>query len=112
VILLVRVYTPQLNNQSFGAGSINPRVAIGAVIIKHLCDLPDREVIRQIQENVYMQSFLGLPGFTKEKLFDPSLFVDIRKHLGVEQINEISTKILNLLLKKKNKTGDDDPPPH
>jgi len=49
---LVSVYNKTLNNQALGADSINPRVAIGAVIIKHLCDLPDREVLQQIQENV------------------------------------------------------------
>lgn len=105
---LVSVYNKTLNNQSLGADSINPRVAIGAVIIKHLCDLPDREVLQQIQENVYMQYFLGLPVFTKERLFDPSLFVDIRKRLGVEQINEITAKILKLPLKKKSKEEEED----
>lgn len=105
---LVSVYNKTLNNQALGADSINPRVAIGAVIIKHLCDLPDREVLQQIQENVYMQYFLGLPAFTKERLFDPSLFVDIRKRLGVEQINEITSLILKLPLKKKSKEEDDD----
>lgn len=105
---LVSVYNKTLNNQSYGADSINPRIAIGSVIIKHLCDLPDREVLQQIQENVYMQYFLGLPAFTKERLFDPSLFVDIRKRLGVEQINEITSKILKLPLKKKSKEEDDD----
>lgn len=105
---LVRVYNKTLNNQALGADSINPRVAIGAVIIKHLCDLVDREVLQQIQENVYMQYFLGLPSFTKERLFDPSLFVDFRKRLGVEQINEITSLILKLSLKKKSKEEDDD----
>ncbi len=97
---LVSVYNKTLNNQALGTDSINPGVVIGAVIIKHLCDLPDREVLLQIQENVYMQYFLGLPAFTKERLFDPSLFVDIRKRLGVEQINEITSLILKLPLKK------------
>lgn len=114
---LVSVYTRSLNNQSLGADSINPRVAIGAVIIKHLCNLSDREVLQQIQENVYMQYFLGLPSFTTERLFDPSLFVDIRKRLGAEQINEITSKILKLPLQKKTReeegTDDDiDSPPH
>lgn len=93
---LASVYTSRLNNQSLGAGGINPRVAIGAVIIKHLCDLSDRETIQQIRENVYMQYFVGLPGFTDEPLFDPSLFVDIRKRLGAEQVNCINEKILGL----------------
>ena len=43
-----------------GADGINPRVVIGSLIIKHMCDLSDRETVQQIQENMYMQYFLGL----------------------------------------------------
>ena len=52
---LVSTYHRQLGNKFTGAGSINPRVAIGAMIIKHLCNISDRETILQIQENMYMQ---------------------------------------------------------
>ena len=38
--LLVKVYLKQMNNDNTGAGGINPRVALGALIIKHICDLP------------------------------------------------------------------------
>src|SRR5678815_558727 len=56
---LVSTYNRQLGNKFTGAGSINPRVAIGALIIKHLCNISDRETILQIQENMYMQYFIG-----------------------------------------------------
>ena len=36
---LVSVYSRQLNNSAKGANGINARVAIGAIIIKHMCDL-------------------------------------------------------------------------
>lgn len=98
---LVNTYQRQLNNQATGADGINPRVAIGAVIIKHLCDLSDRETILQIQENMYMQYFIGYSSFTYESPFDPSLFVDIRKRLSPEDINEINEKILGLLKKEE-----------
>ena len=98
---LAKTYRRQLGNHITGADSINPRVAIGAVIIKHLCDLSDRETILQIQENMYMQYFIGYSSFSHEAPFDASLFVDIRKRLTVEHINEINEKILGLL-KKEN----------
>jgi len=47
------------------------------LIIKHICDLSDRETIQQIQENMYMQYFIGYSGFSDEEPFDPSLFVGI-----------------------------------
>ena len=93
---LVGVYNHRLNNSFKGADGINPRVAIGAIFIKHLCDLSDRETISQIQENVYMQYFIGYSSFSDEPAFDPSLFVDLRKRLGVEQVNAINERILGL----------------
>jgi IS5 family transposase len=97
---IVSVYEKQMHNSQTGADGINPRVAIGALIIKHICDLSDRETILQIQENVYMQYFIGYSSFSNEEAFDPSLFVDIRKRLGAEQINEINERILGLGLSK------------
>lgn len=91
------VYQRQLNNFITGAGGINPRVAIGAIFIKHMCDLSDRETVQQIQENVYMQYFIGYSGFSYEPVFDPSLFVDLRKRFGAEQINEINETIMGLV---------------
>ncbi|MEX6690035.1 transposase [Danxiaibacter flavus] len=97
---LVNTYNRQLGNKFTGAGSINPRVAIGSLIIKHLCNISDRETILQIQENMYMQYFIGYSSFSNEAPFDASLFVDIRKRLTLEQINEINEKILAIIDKK------------
>ncbi|MEJ7685093.1 MAG: IS5 family transposase [Segetibacter sp.] len=93
---LVNVYQKQMNNSKTGADGINPRVVIGALIIKHMCDLSDRETVQQIQENMYMQYFLGFSSFSDEEPFDASLFVEFRKRLGTEQINAINQKILQL----------------
>ena len=93
---LVNVYQKQMHNSTTGADGINPRVVIGSLVIKHICDLSDRETVQQIQENMYMQYFLGFSSFSDEEPFDASLFVEFRKRLGVEQINTINEKILNL----------------
>jgi len=94
---IANIYQKQLNNSITGAGGINPRVAIGAIFIKHMCDLSDRETIQQIQENVYMQYFIGYSGFSYEPIFDPSLFVDLRKRFGADQINAINETIMGLV---------------
>ena len=93
---ITNIYSKQLNNKNKGADGINPRVVIGSLIIKHLCNFSDRETINAIQENIYMQYFIGYSSFSNEAPFDPSLFVDIRKRLGVTQINEINERILRL----------------
>ena len=102
---LVSVYKTQLGNSKTGAEGINPRVAIGSMIIKHICNLSDRETVQQIQENMYMQYFIGYSSFSDEEPFDPSLFVEFRKRLGIEQINAINDKILGL---SAEKTKEDD----
>lgn len=101
---LVNIYSKQLRNSKTGADGINGRVAIGALIIKHMCDLSDRETIQQIQENMYMQYFIGYNSFSDEEPFDASLFVELRKRLGLEQINAINEKILQLSQKKVSST--------
>lgn len=111
---LVNVYQKQLNNSITGAGGINPRVVLGSLIIKHICDLSDRETVQQIQENMYMQYFIGFSSFSDEAPFDPSLFVEFRKRLGAEQINAINEKILKLYLQNNEAppvTDKGGPPP-
>jgi IS5 family transposase len=76
----------------FGRPGIDGRIAIGAMIIKARLGLSDEETIEQIRENVYMQFFLGLEGYQKEMLFDPSLLVHIRERMGkevLEQMNKV-----------------------
>lgn len=69
-------------SSSQGRPAKDARLVIGAVIIKHKLCLSDEETVQQIQENPYLQYFAGLPGFTNEAPFAPSLFVEIRKRMG------------------------------
>ena len=105
---IVNVYRKQLNNSMTGAGGINPRVAIGALFIKHICDLSDRETILQIQENIYMQYFIGFSSYSNEPIFDPSLFVDLRKRFGAEQLNEINERIMGIIENSDSKATNAD----
>ena len=79
---------------SEGRQPINGRIVIGAVIIKHMLKLSDRETIQQIQENMFMQYFLGYSSFTNEAPFDASLFVDIRERLSLEVMNNINEIVI------------------
>lgn len=73
-----------------GRPPISGRVVIGAVIIKHMLDLSDRETILQLQENVFLQYFLGYSSFTNEAPFVASLFVEIRERLSLDILSSIS----------------------
>lgn len=71
------------------------RLVIGAVIIKHKLCLSDVETVQQIQENPYMQYFVGLPGYQQEEPFAPSLFVDIRKRMGATVFDAFHRAIID-----------------
>ena len=93
---LVAHYTKSLKNQKTGASSINPRVVIGSMIIKHHCKLSDEETVMQIQENMYMQYFLGFSSFNNERPFDSSLFVEFRKRLTMEDVQALTESIAGI----------------
>lgn len=84
-------------NNLFGSGEgrapISGRVIIGAMIIKHIENLTDRATIQHIQENMFMQYFLGYSSFTNEAPFTAPLFVTIRKRMSLELTSKISDAI-------------------
>ena len=84
----------------FGRPGVSPRIVLGALIIKHLEKLDDRGVIAAIQENPYMQFFIGLKEFTTQPVFDPSLFVDIRKRAGNKVFDSLNVELIKSVSKK------------
>ena len=95
-------------------------LVIGAVIIKHKLCLSDRETVAQIQENPYLQYFVGLPGYQMEAPFVPSLLVEIRKRMGPAVFDVFESAIIASMEEakaKRKKTSpekaeqDDDEPP-
>jgi len=87
-----------------GRPPISGRVVIGAVIIKHMLDLSDRETIFQIQENVFLQYFLGYSSFTNEAPFVASLFVEIRERLSLDILSDISDIVVAHSFEKATET--------
>jgi transposase, IS5 family len=113
---LVSLFNKHNPPKATGRPSLNPRVLIGSVIIKHILNLDDRETVAQITENMYLQYFLGYSSYIAEPPFDASLFVDIRKRLGQELIGEMNEKIHGFSMEKEvkkskeDKKESDDPP--
>jgi hypothetical protein len=93
---ICNLYLKHVGVSDTGRPPLNPRVVLGSLIIKHLCNLDDRESVDQISENIYMQYFLGYSSFTSEAPFDASLFVEFRKRLGMDTLNAINEKIASL----------------
>ena len=57
-----------------GRRAYSSRISFGAVNIKDAEKLTDESSVTAIQENPYMQYFLGLHEFTQEPLFDASAY--------------------------------------
>lgn len=87
------IYTKAVGVSHTGRPPISPRIVIGSLIIKHICNLDDRETVAQIAENMYMQYFLGYSSFNPDPPFDASLFVEFRSRMGMEQIGAINARI-------------------
>lgn len=104
------IYLKQVGVSSTGRPAISPRIVIGSLIIKHLCNLDDRETVDQISENMYMQYFLGFSSFSNEAPFDASLFVEFRKRLGINELNEMNLKIFKLYHELSSKSETKNPP--
>lgn len=109
---ICNLYLKHVGISDTGRPPLNPRIVIGALIIKHLCNLDDREAVDQMSENIYMQYFLGYSSFTNEAPFDASLFVEFRKRLGMDNVNAINERIVELKTKiestKKAQTSQSD----
>jgi hypothetical protein len=83
-------------NPTKGAGAKDARLVIGALIIKHMLGLDDRETIETIRENMYIQYFLGLFEYTYEDVFDRSLFTTLRYRLGEAQFDAMTCELIKL----------------
>jgi len=90
---LASIYYRSMSSD-MGAPAIDARIVIGAMIIKHKLKLDDRETIETIRENMYMQYFLGLKGYTYEDVFDRSLFTTLRYRLGTDKFDDMTQQII------------------
>ena len=118
---LAQAYHGALSQSGQGRPSKDARLVIGAVIIKHKLCVSDRETVAQIQENPYLQYFVGLPGYQQGVPFAPSLLVEVRKRMGQGVFDAFHAAIIDAVERSKSKhvslgaqgerSHDDDEPP-
>ena len=72
------------------------RMALGVLIIQKRKKLSDRAVIKEIQENPYLQYFLGMEKFSHQAPIKPSVMVSFRKRLAADYLMEVNEYILEI----------------
>ena len=99
---MVAIYVKKMSVDQ-GRPSVDPRTAIGALIIKHLKGLTDEDTVEEIRENPYLQYFLGCKSYSYKQPFTASLFVSFRKRLGAAEFELLNDQIISVVDRKSKK---------
>jgi len=98
-----------------GQRPLPARVAFGSLLIQQRLSLTDEETVAMIQENPYLQAFLGFAVFSHERPFDPSLMVHFRRRFDADFLQKINEMIvaehLAAATAADDDTDDDTQPP-
>lgn len=90
-----------------GRPALPVRVAFGALLIKAYLNLSDRETVESIQENVYLQYFLGYREFVEQAPFDATMMVHFRKRFSFSLIESIQDGIERKLSRRSEDSSPD-----
>ena len=84
-----------------GRPGLDGRLVIGLFLLKHMSNKSDREVIWELQENVYWQAFCSFEGFVTSEQLNSSSLTKIRQRLGPKFTKELEEKTYRVLIDKK-----------
>ena len=74
--------------------------------------MTDEELVEQMNENPYLQFFIGLEAFQYSAPFDPSMMVYFRKRLPESVVNDCNERIvrhgLNVIRTAESDAGEED----
>src|SRR5690625_1385446 len=107
-----KAYAKTMKQSSRGQRALSVRIAFGALYIQQKKKLSDRKTVEEIEENPYLQYFLGLPEFQEDAPFDASMMTHFRKRLGVDIINQVNESIVMEELDENNGNDQDDDDTH
>lgn len=104
-------YDQQFDRTKGGPTPLPARVAFGSLIIQQRLSLTDDETVAMIQENPYLQAFLGFGVFSHDRPFDPSLMVHFRRRFGVDDLQHLNEMIVGAHRNQNTPDDDDTDPP-
>ena len=92
-------YARHFKKHGRGEVALNVRIALGALLIKEILGLSDREVVESVIENPYLQYFLGFKSSQMKITFSASLQTHSRKRLPIEVVMSLNKKVIGLAKK-------------
>lgn len=84
-----------------GRPSLDGRLVIGMLLLKHMTGLSDGEIVQTVTENPYMQCFCGLESFATASMLDSSSLSKIRKRVGAKYFAEMEDETYRVLIERK-----------
>lgn len=84
-----------------GRPSLDGRLMMGMLLLKHMTGLSDEEIVKTVSENPYMQWFCGLESFTTSLMLDSSSLSKIRKRVGAKYFAALEEETYRVLIERK-----------
>ena len=84
-----------------GRPGTDARLAVGLFLLKHMSGKSDEEVVMELLENPYWQSFCGLETFATASTIEASTLSRLRKRLGLAYVREMEEATYRVLIEKK-----------
>lgn len=91
--------------EKMGAPAKSFRIALGSLIIQEISGYTDKQVIENIEENPYLQYFLGQEIYEDKAPFEASMLVHFRRRINRKIIEEINKEIVKKALEEKEEKG-------
>ena len=84
-----------------GRPGTDAQMAVGLFLLKHVSGKSDEEVVMELQENPYWQSFCGMENFETTKKIESSTLSRLRRRLGPKYVREMEEATYKVLIEKK-----------
>ena len=77
-----------------GRPAVPARIALGALVIQRRMNLSDRNLVKEVARNPYLQYFLGLGEFQPGCPFGHGVLPELRKRIGADFVNAVNELVL------------------
>lgn len=91
----------QFYSTSKGRDTLPMRLMLGLHLAKHLYGLSDRDCLKELKSNLYLQYLCDVPACEVQKAFHPSLLSKFRSKIGEKGAAVLEKEIFSILKKHK-----------